>query len=274
MPNHVTNEVRVLGGTNKQRLAFLKAVTNKYGLFDFNTVCRRPKSMEIEESSAVIKMASAIAGKPMDDFYCGNIQTPKEVEQELLKRGVTPKHIRKIKTQALTRIENYRRYGYYSWYDWSRDHWGTKWNAYDVEMPVKPVKRRTKYGHRCRKTHVRAYAKRLFKKRLAQHVLNGGELVIRFDTAWSSPKPVFYEMTNRFPHLEFAIRYADEDLGSNCGSILYRGGKWESEDIAPVYPEQSPEERLKWRKFAFELCHRDSTPQEYGMDDNYEYLDD
>lgn len=46
MPNHVTNEIRVVGGTNKQRLAFIRAITNKFGLIDFNNICKRPKSTD------------------------------------------------------------------------------------------------------------------------------------------------------------------------------------------------------------------------------------
>lgn len=274
MPNHVTNEIRVIGGTNKQRLAFIRAVTNKRGLIDFNNICRRPKDLNIEESFAVEVMATAIAGEPMGHLSLGQIKTPKEVEEDLLSRGMTPKHVHKVKTQALMRIENKRRYGYYSWYDWSRANWGTKWNAYAVEMPVKPIKQRIKYGHKYRPTHVLAYSKRVFKKQLARHAANGGELVIRFDTAWCMPEPVYHAMASRFPHLDFEIRYADEDLGSNCGRVYMHNGKWESEDIAPCYRDQSPEERLKWRKFAFELCNPGMTPKEYGMDDNYEYLEE
>ncbi|ECC9197245.1 hypothetical protein EWF37_20045 [Salmonella enterica subsp. enterica] len=274
MPNHVTNEIRVVGGTNKQRLAFIRAITNKFGLIDFNNICKRPKSMDIEESGAVEAMATAIAGYPMSNFYFGEVKTPKEVELDLIQRGTTQKYLRKIKAHALLRIENKRRYGFYSWYDWSRANWGTKWNAYSVEMPIKRLKQRIKYGHEHRKTHVRAYAKRLFKKRLARHAISGGDLVIRFDTAWNCPEPVYHVLASRFPHLEFIVHYADEDIGSNCGSIVLRGGKWDSEDIAPPYSEQSPEEKLKWRKFAFELCHPGATPQEYNMDENYEYLNE
>ncbi len=52
MPNHITNEIRVIGGTNKQRLDFIRAITNKKGLIDFNTICRRPKSIEMEEKQS------------------------------------------------------------------------------------------------------------------------------------------------------------------------------------------------------------------------------
>lgn len=53
MPNHVTNEIRVIGGTNKQRLAFIRSITNKRGNIDFNNISRMPKSLMIDESSWV-----------------------------------------------------------------------------------------------------------------------------------------------------------------------------------------------------------------------------
>ncbi|EFZ5725262.1 hypothetical protein BHO84_004424, partial [Shigella sonnei] len=75
----------------------------------------------------------------------------------------------------------------------------------------------------------------------------------------------------KFPHLEFVIRYADEDFGNNCGFILLRNGKWEYDYIAPANNKQSSEEKIKWRKFAFELCCPGITPQEYGLNEEYEY---
>ncbi|EDX6252117.1 hypothetical protein CSN65_003677 [Salmonella enterica subsp. diarizonae] len=74
MPNHVTNEIRVVGGTNKQRLAFIRAITNKFGLIDFNNICKRSKSMDIEEICAVEAMATAIAGYPMSNFIHKNMK--------------------------------------------------------------------------------------------------------------------------------------------------------------------------------------------------------
>ncbi|MCX0815744.1 hypothetical protein JDS23_21215 [Escherichia coli] len=271
MPNHITNEIRVIGGTNKQRLDFIRVITNKKGLIDFNTICRRPKSIEMEENNHIRRMASAMAGETVYDYMFGELKTPEQVELAMRESGMTRKEICKIKEQALMRLENYRRYGYYSWFDWSRANWGTKWNAYNIEMPVKRIPTRIKYGHNFRHTHVRAYAKRIYKKRLARHAATGGELVIRFETAWSMPKPIYQAMARKFPHLEFVIRYADEDFGNNCGFILLRNGKWEYDYIAPANNKQSSEEKIKWRKFAFELCCPGITPQEYGLNEEYEY---
>lgn len=274
MPNHITNEIRVVGGTNKQRLAFIRSITNKRGLIDFNNITRMPKSMHIDESTDVEKMASAIAGVPMMDFFFDEVGTVEEVIAALRERGAKPGYIKKVKQQARLRIENKRRYGFYSWYDWSREKWGTKWNAYSVEMPVERKRQRVKRGHKRRETHVRAYSKRVFKKHLARHAASGAELVIRFETAWNCPEPIYVEMAKRFPHLELHIRYADEDMGSNCGMLRLAGGKLHPEEIAPSWRDQSAEERSKWMKFAFELRYPGDTPQQHGMNDNYEYVDD
>jgi len=274
MPNHVTNEVRVIGGTNKERAAFIRAITNKYGRIDFNNITRMPRSMHIDESSDVEMMASAIAGKPMAEFYFGDVMTVAEATEKLRQRGSKASHIRKVIHQAHLRVDNKNRYGFYSWYDWSSEKWGTKWNAYDVEMPVPEVKERVKRGYRHRKTHVTAYAKRLFKKRLNRHAKSGAELQIRFDTAWASPHPIFEEMAKRFPYLEFHIRYADEDTGSNCGQYHIKGDIIHSSDIAPQWSSQSADEKRKWTEFAFKLTHSEADPAEYGYDENWDYVEE
>ncbi|MFJ5427723.1 hypothetical protein ACIPUP_00955 [Pectobacterium actinidiae] len=274
MPNHITNEIKVLGGTNKERLAFIRSITNKHGLIDFNNITKMPKSMNIDESTDVENMASAIAGKPMADFWIDEIKTKKEIISDLRSRGMPDSYIKQVKQHALMRIENKQRYGFYSWHDWSREKWGTKWNAYSVQMPVEMPKRRIKWGHKYRHTHVRAYSKRVFKKHLARYAVSGAPIVIRFETAWASPNPVILDMSRRFPHLTFDISYADEDMGSNCGKYIIRAGSIASSYVAPSYRDQSGEERRKWRKFAFQLRYPGKTPQKHGMNDQYEYVDD
>jgi hypothetical protein len=141
-------------------------------------------------------------------------------------------------------------------------------------MPVARRRERVKRGYKRRDTHVRAYSKRVFKKHLARHAASGAELVIRFETAWSCPEPIYCEMARRFPHLEFHIRYADEDSGSNCGSIRLLNGEWFSDEIAPRWSDMSEVERLKWLKFAFEVHYPGDTPQQHGMNDQYQYVDE
>lgn len=73
---------------------------------------------------------------------------------------------------------------WFDWYQWHIAFWGTKWNAYDGY---------TKIG----KT----------------------QLTFVFSTAWSAPFHVYEKLTELGYDLD--IRYADEDIGSNCGMITY-----------------------------------------------------
>ena len=76
-----------------------------------------------------------------------------------------------------------------NWYNWRLENWGTKWNAYHfVDEP-------SDHGF------------------------------IQFDTAWSTPKPIIKKLSELYPTLTFYVEYADEDLGSNCGTYQYKNGK-------------------------------------------------
>lgn len=70
------------------------------------------------------------------------------------------------------------------WYGWRITHWGTKWNAYDSEP------------------------------------CNDNELI--FDTAWSCPMPI-YEKLHEIcgDRVSFEVKYADEDIGYNCGAFSF-----------------------------------------------------
>lgn len=61
--------------------------------------------------------------------------------------------------------------------DWSRSNWGTKWNAYGIEI---------------------------------------SDTEICFETAWSMPKPILLKLAEQKLG-DFTWSFADEDLGYNCG---------------------------------------------------------
>jgi len=71
-------------------------------------------------------------------------------------------------------------------YEWCVEHWGTKWNAYDIGFTSEGV---------------------------------------AFQTAWATPKPIFVELSKRFPDLLLEVEFADEDRGNNCGKLVYKNGK-------------------------------------------------
>ncbi|MCG7247483.1 hypothetical protein MHK03_06030 [Corynebacterium simulans] len=70
------------------------------------------------------------------------------------------------------------------WFEWSRAHWGTKWSA--------------------------------------KHTVIKDELCeIAFDTAWQHPEPVIEELSRLLPHVNFAVIYAEEDLGYGQRGAYY-----------------------------------------------------
>ena len=73
-----------------------------------------------------------------------------------------------------------KKYGADNWYDWSVEHWGTKWNAYEVWW---------------------------------------GDDVVEFNTAWSSVPKIVRALSKRFPDVKMDYQLADEDIGYNVGSI-------------------------------------------------------
>lgn len=125
-------------------------------------------------------------------------------------------------------IRGYKKHGFFTWYDWSVENWGTKWNAYDAS--ISPA----------------------------------GDQAI-FDTAWSTPLPVFTRLSEMYPDEDIRVKYADEDLGHNCGHLLFREGQYTEFEIGdPV-------------DFACQI--KGSNPEEYGYQRDpetglYAYVDE
>ena len=69
---------------------------------------------------------------------------------------------------------------WFNWYKWRYDKWNTKWNSFDLEIE------RTSDSH----------------------------LIIRFNTAWNEPSPIFQALVNRYfyeARLLFEYQYEGED---------------------------------------------------------------
>lgn len=140
-----------------------------------------------------------------------------------------------ILRQGALRITNKKSFGFADWYGWAPANWGTKWNSYDNAERGESIK---------------------------------------FETAWCCPEPVMKALSAKYPDAEFKLEYADEDRGSNCGTLIFKSGAMEIIEIAPTWSEQSEKEHRKWRKFALQLQHPGADPKDHGMDDNYEYIEE
>lgn len=84
---------------------------------------------------------------------------------------------------------------WFDWYRWRLENWGTKWGAYDCYCIIK-------------KSYV----------------------AFVFSTAWNIPDKIYKKLADMGYEME--IRYADEDLGSNCGMLYYNNEtkEWTQED--------------------------------------------
>lgn len=90
-------------------------------------------------------------------------------------------------------------YGNDNWYDWSVEHWGTKWDTVDSCVGV---------NH------------------------SNGEISVTFDTAWACPEPVIKELARLYPDTLMRLEYADEDYGYNCGVITGKNGEITIQDYS------------------------------------------
>ena len=72
-----------------------------------------------------------------------------------------------------------------NWYDWQSEHWGTKWNAFDVEREI------CEYGD---------------------------EVKYTFGTAWDAPRKILIALKEQYPQLSFRWFYRIEGWEA-CGFL-------------------------------------------------------
>lgn len=130
--------------------------------------------------------------------------------------------------QFVQMLRNFRKCGVLHNMDFARKYWGTKWNACESNTD-----------------------------------LEAG--TASFETAWGCPRPVLEALSNKFPDETIEVRFADEDIGSNCGTFTLKAGECLASDIAPAWRDQTDEQKAKWRAFACELKGRD--PSEYDEEE-------
>lgn len=219
MPNWVTNRVKF----NKRGEEILKKIIVKKEkvelgevdiYFDFNKVIPMPKELDIIDGSIKnIAIQYALSKKTKEEkesiienliknHYINSAKYSKaEMEKENenfishIANNTHPEcnfsklNINNLEDLGNAYINNIRKYGYSTWYEWRIANWGTKWNSHSV------------------------------------YIINNNE--IEFDTAWSCPVPILVELSNQFKDVEIEVEYADEDIGHNCGTITIKNGEIE-----------------------------------------------
>ena len=196
MPNWVKNKVRF---EDKRVIEECYTEENGEENFDFDKIIPMPKSMHLtsggRETISIIYAISKMSSEKKEEV----INKLKETETDfygnyynkLLKNIDNYKDykglgIKNLEDLGNTYINNIIEYGFDTWYDWACENWGTKWGA-------------------C-------------------HTYYVDENNIEFDCAWSVPYNILKEISRKY-QTKVEVDFADEDIGNNCGRIVFRNGK-------------------------------------------------
>lgn len=178
MPNHIDTQVVVTGnGRDINQFKKLFIAKDKEGiLFDFNAVIPMPEELKDTISPSPRTLIQA-KEKPYD--------------------WVDEKDIERVIAVRVAQFENKAKYikkfGADNWYDWSINHWGTKWNSYNCSVVGE----------------------------------SKGMLRLHYNTAWSPAKPVFDKLAEMFPQLSFEMRVLDEGWGYAGTYYWSEGDFWD-----------------------------------------------
>lgn len=192
MPNHVTHRVIVKGDPEQVALFIstcIKPDDNGEPFFDFNTLIQMPEDIANSDSSSVVNDGFIVMGvtPPNRGLFSYNPSVETMLQYPwVIEAGVTDEE--GLKALLLKRspdcvevakkaLHNHATYGHSNWYDWSIANWGTKWNSYSFHPIV-------------------------------ENPTNEHEFM--FDTAWSTPEPIWDALAEKFPTLFFDIVGFDE----------------------------------------------------------------
>ena len=207
MPNHITTKITV-DAVNADDI--IESLRSKESDFNFNTVIPTPLCFEgFEPHSGIITRAKNACGVPVHEN-----ELIAALELSNRQHMVTEPCNAEDLDDVIKAIQCYKETGYFYWHDWNIQHWGTKWNAYDVTLE---------------------------------------DNTVTFNTAWSHPTEILLALSRLYPEAEFSCVYADEDHGANCGEINYQNGSIIHENIAPHHSDMDTIERDKWLDFALDV---------------------
>lgn len=179
MPNHIYNRLTVVEGD--------------YDLNDiksFNDVIPMPQELKEVTHGGVSMQLEQCLG--ITKSFFGDRPTINEVYSNNDKEDVD-----KL-------ISNYLKYGYTTWYEWSVENWGTKWDMYERDCSNK---------------------------------------VLTFQTAWRTPVEWYKEFAKTLPKdVIIKVEYASEDFGYHTGLFElssdgvveheFAGGSFEAKTLA------------------------------------------
>lgn len=236
MPNWVINRIEIENSSIEEIIKnHIRKDSNGLEGFDFNTILKMPEDLKIEKSSRsadgfklyIAKKSPFIenignkeekipASKYLKDLYrifghdcIDNLPKyflrPSDVDKLRDKYGEDFENVLALGEKV---FNNIRKYGVPDWYDWSVEHWGTKWNACNT-------------------------------------YIDSDKRTITFDTAWSPAYPIIEKLAEKYPHMKIIYSFAEEQTGFNSGQSVFEGGVLVSENIFAPFSKEAYEMSFK-----------------------------
>lgn len=219
MPNHIINIVRISG--KKETIAkFVKENVNAY-VRENGEIANFSFQTIIPRPHSLDIESGTREENAMEFIKAGQKKQAEMIDRYNLDTAEKQEEFEELGRKALNNIKVY---GFKDWYDWSIENWGTKWDAYEVSVD---------YWE--------------------------NEVSLNFQTAWSTPLPIFLAISEKYKDLNIYVEYADEDLGCNCGTLTFEGGQlingedkdfdfacglwgYDPEELKAEYEEENEEE--------------------------------
>jgi len=209
MPNHIQNVLK-LEGKQEDINALLESVedidenTEEIYPFSFNKIIPMPEEIRNTESGGknderlylyLSDMCNLTIDETIEKYEKTGVNPSfgdmrKMVDYSALRSlGYNIEERKQLYKEGEQLVSNLEKYGAMDWYEWAVKNWGTKWNAYQVNV--------------CDNT-------------------------VYFQTAWDCPDLAIKKLAEKNPAVKIKHIYADENLGYNCGSYVYENGKMQS----------------------------------------------
>lgn len=192
MPNWVRNIITFEGDPKIIESVFELVKTieenGEINLFDFDKIVEMPKSLNITSGGLIDAGIEILKYKESGDKSVLDYSKRHFEELDTWDADTVIEHLstRVDWNEVRTAIDNLENYGHKDWYTWCVSNWGTKWNSSDPTIE---------------------------------------DNVVYFETAWSMPYEIFEALSLKFPDLKITVKYADEDIGSNCGQVEFQDGQ-------------------------------------------------
>jgi len=203
MPNWVINKITISGPEDKIQEFEEKMIKkvdedSEEKVFSFHSILPTPEELINTISPnprPEIKEVIDENGNKVEVMVYRNTLNEFEIQNAIREGRTPPKPIPCNNATPEMCDQLLLKYGRTNWYDWQMSSWGTKWDACDPN-----------YDYESK--------------------------TLDFQTAWCCPEKIISRMAEMFPDLSFDGYFADEDIGSNAGTIDNGVVNWEEGEEA------------------------------------------